>query len=77
MYEFIRKILFDKKNFEGSILPVVIILAAIGIACAVIAHYISLGFRPLWFIFFELPLYLFLGWACYKTYKIWKRFENL
>ena len=77
MYEFFKKLLFNKENFEGAIFPVVVALAVIGIVCAIISHYALMSFQPFWFIFFELPLYIFLGWACYATWKIWKRFKNL
>ena len=77
MLEMLKKILFNKDTFEGSILPSILVLAGIGIACAVIAHYLSMGFRPLWFLLFDVPLYLLLGWACWKCWKMWKRFKNM
>ena len=77
MYELIKKILFNKETFEGAILPIVLVLAGIGIACAIIGHYMQMGFKPLWFLFFELPLYVFLGWACWTCWKMWKRFKDL
>ena len=49
------------------------IIALFGIALAVISHYYLLGFNLMWFLFFELPLYIFCGWALWKAYLMYKR----
>lgn len=48
-------------------------IALFGIALAIIAHYGMLGFNIWWFIFFELPLYIFCTWALWKAYLIYKQ----
>ncbi len=63
-------------HFEDFTKPFVITLFIIGISCAIIGHYGTMGFNWKWFIFFELPLYLFCGWALYKTYKLHKLIKN-
>lgn len=49
----------DKKTF----LTTVLIIAAIGFICACIGYYGSVGFSWKRFGLFELPLFLFWGWA--------------
>lgn len=61
-----------KDFFENGGIGIVFAFAAFGIAMAVIGHYGKMGFNWKWFLFFELPLYIFLGWAIYKAYLIWK-----
>lgn len=60
-------------NFVNEHLEWVFALAGIGIACALIGHYETMGFNWKWFLFFELPIYLFCAWAIYKTVKIFKK----
>lgn len=57
-------------NFEMFTKPIVICLFVIGLFCAILAHYLEMGFNWKWFCFFELPLYLFCTWAIYKVYKM-------
>ena len=59
-------------HFEDFTKPLVITLAIIGITCAVVGHYGTLGFDWKWFLFFELPLYLFCIWALHTAYKLYK-----
>lgn len=49
------------------------IIALFGIALAVISHYYLLGFNLMWFLFFELPLYIFCGWALWKALRIYNQ----
>lgn len=49
------------------------VFALLGIGMAVVAHYYLLGFNLMWFLFFELPLYIFCGWALWKAYLMYKR----
>ena len=58
------------KHFEYFIKPIVLILAFFGITLAIIGHYGTMGFNWKWFIFFELPLYLFCTWTLYRIYKL-------
>ena len=60
------------KHFEYFIKPTVLTLAFFGITPAIIGHYGTMGFNWKWFIFFELPLYLFCTWALYRIYKLLK-----
>ena len=53
------------------------LIALIGIVFAIIGHYGTMGFNWKWFVFFELPLYLFCGWALYATYKLYKRSKDI
>lgn len=57
-------------------LPALIILAALGIISAIVGHYGKMGFNLEWFVFFELPLYLFLSWACWKCIKMYKEIKK-
>jgi len=41
----------------------VLVLGFIGLVCAIVGHYGTVGFNWKWFLFFELPLYVFCGWA--------------
>lgn len=68
---------FLHKHFEDFTKPFVIILSIIGISCALIGHYGQMGFNWKWFLFFELPLYVFCIWALYSAYKIYKRAKEL
>lgn len=48
----------------------IIVVAIAGIVMAVIGHYGTTGFDWKWFLFFELPLYVFVGWAFYNILKM-------
>ena len=65
---------FLHKNFEDFTKPFVLTLAFFGIVFAIIGHYGTIGFN--WKLF-ELPLYLFWGWALYATYKLYKRSKDI
>ena len=64
-----KKVSYIVENYFQAL----IILAALGIISAIIGHYGKMGFNWKWFVFFELPLYLFLSWASWKCIKIYKR----
>lgn len=68
---------FLHKHFEDFTKPVVLTLAFFGILFAIVGHYGQMGFNWKWFVFFELPLYLFCIWALYKAYKIYKMCKQL
>ena len=68
---------FLHKHFEDFTKPLVIMLAIFGIGCAVVGHYGTMGFSWKWFLFFELPLYVFYIWALSAAYKIYKRAKEL
>jgi hypothetical protein len=63
---------FLHKHFEDFTKPFVLTLAFFGIAFAIVGHYGTMGFNLKWFLFFELPLYLFCGWTLFKVYKLYK-----
>lgn len=63
---------FLHKHFEDFTKPFVLTLAFFGITFAIVGHYGTMGFNLKWFLFFELPLYLFCGWALFKVYKLYK-----
>lgn len=67
---------FLHKHFKDFTKPFVLTLSFFGILFTLIWHYGTVGFNLKWFIFFELPLYLFCGWALYKTYKLYKLTKN-
>ena len=69
-----RKLLNFIKN--GGWLTILII-AFFGIATAIVSHYAIMGFDLKWFIFFEIPLYTFCGWAFYNVFKTIKRINKL
>lgn len=50
--------------------------AFLGILSAVISHYSILGFNWKWFIFFEMPLYIFCGWVMYIVFKMIKTIKK-
>ena len=68
---------FLHKHFEDFTKPFVLILVFFGIAFAIIGHYGTMGFNWKWFVFFELPLYLFCGWALYAAYKLYKKAQEI
>ena len=63
---------FLHEHFEDFTKPFVLILSFFGILFALTGHYGILGFNLKWFLFFELPLYLFCIWALYNAYKLYK-----
>jgi len=67
---------FLHNHFEDFTKPFVLTLAFVGILFAIVGHYGTMGFNIKWFLFFELPLYLFCIWALYKTYKIYKMIKR-
>lgn len=54
----------------------ILMLAFFGIASAIVSHYSIMGFNWKWFVFFEMPLYVFCGWAFYNVFKTIKQFKN-
>jgi hypothetical protein len=62
------------EDFGG--LEVIMVLGAIGIICAIIGHYGTLGFNWKFFVFFELPLYGFCGWAIWNIIKMYKHIRK-
>lgn len=73
IYEFCEKVEPKITNFlNNGGMKIVFILAGFGIITAVLGHYMKVGFNWKWFIFFELPLYIFLSWALFKVSKVWK-----
>lgn len=74
---FIKKIgRFLVDHFEDFTKYVVAALAGTGILCAIIGHYGQLitehSFSWGWFLLFDIPLYVFCGWALYKAYQMYK-----
>ena len=67
-----KKVAYIVENY----LLALIILAVLGIISAIIGHYGQLGFDWRWFVFFELPLYLFVGWASWKCIKMYKEIRK-
>ena len=63
---------FLHNHFEEFTKPFVLTLAFFGILFAIVGHYGTVGFNIKWFLFFELPLYLFCTWALYSAYKLYK-----
>ena len=63
---------FLHNHFEDFTKPFVLTLAFFGITFAIVGHYGTMGFNLKWFLFFELPLYLFCGWTLFKVYKLYK-----
>lgn len=64
-------------RFVNRNLWAVVAVAILGIVMAVVGHYGKMGFDWRWFLFFELPLYLFLGWAVWKTIGIYRKSKEL
>ena len=54
----------------------ILVIAIIGILAAIVSHYSLMGFNWKWFVFFEMPLYGFCGWAFYNVFKTIKKFQN-
>ena len=52
------------------------ILAFFGIFCAMVGYYGTVGFDWARFIFMELPLYIFCGWALVMTFTMVKRIRG-
>lgn len=55
----------------------ILMIAFFGITSAIVSHYAIMGFDLNWFIFFEIPLYAFCGWAFYNVFKTIKRINKL
>jgi len=53
------------------------IVGVIAIVFLIIAHYGLMGFHLGWFLFFEMPLYVFICWVFYAIYKMHKRVKQL
>lgn len=51
-------------------------IAFFGILAAIVSHYSLMGFNWKWFVFFEMPLYGFCGWAFYNVFKTIKKFQK-
>jgi len=62
-------------NFVNNNLNLVFAFAIVGIIFAIVGHYGSCGFHLGWFLFFELPLYIFCGWAIYVIIKMLKNIK--
>lgn len=54
----------------------ILVIAIIGILAAIVSHYSLMGFNWKWFVFFEMSLYGFCGWAFYNVFKTIKKFQN-
>lgn len=67
-----KRVVYIVENY----LLALIILAALGIILAIIGHYGKMGFNWRWFVFFELPLYLFLFWASCECIKMYKKLKK-
>ena len=67
---------FLRNHFEDFTKPFVLTLTFFGITFAIVGHYGTMGFNIKWFLFFELPLYLFCTWALYKAYKLYKMIKQ-
>ena len=50
----------------------VLVVAFLGIFLAIVGHYGTMGFNWKWFVFFELPLYVFCAWALSNVFKLIK-----
>ena len=49
------------------------IIAVVAIIFAIIGFHGQHKFKSRWFIFFELPLYIFCVWALWKALKMYQR----
>ena len=49
---------------------VIIVFAIVAIVFAIVGYYGTHGFNLGWFLFLELPLYIFCGWALYMCLKL-------
>lgn len=67
-----KKVTYIVENYLLALL----ILAVLGIISAIIGHYGQIGFDWRWFVFFELPLYLFLSWTSWKCIKMYKEIKK-
>lgn len=47
-----------------------LVFAFFGILFAMVGYYGEVGFNWKMFLFAELPLYVFCGWALYKVFKL-------
>lgn len=48
----------------------VLVFAFFGVLFAMVGYYGEVGFNWKMFLFAELPLYLFCGWALHKVFKL-------
>lgn len=60
----------EKKSEGGGY--ALFIIAVVAIVFAIIGFHGQHKFNIWWFIFFELPLYIFCGWALWKALKIYR-----
>ena len=64
------------KFIHGGGWVTILVIAFVGILTAVVSHYSLMGFNWKWFVFFEMPLYGFCGWAFYNVFKTIKKFKT-
>ena len=67
---------FNKFLTEYGGMSVIFILAVLGIGCAIVGFHGTTEFNWKWFAFFEIPLYVFCGWALWKAFKMYKDFMD-
>lgn len=53
---------------------VLFLFAGIAIVFAIIGFHGTTSFDWGWFLFFEVPLYIFCGWALVKAFKMYRSF---
>jgi hypothetical protein len=58
-------------NFGGGY--ALFVLALVAIAFAIIGFHGQHGFNVWWFVFFEMPLYVFCGWALWKAMAMYRK----
>lgn len=61
---------------ESGGLITVCVLAALGILCAVVGYYGTVGFNWKMFLFAELPLYVFCTWAIVSMIRLVRKFNR-
>lgn len=65
---------YFRKNKKEIIIGSTLGLAICGIISACLAYYLKVGWNPLMFFTWDLPLYAFCIWALYKgVYKTLKK----
>ena len=67
---------FNKFFTEYGGMNAIFVLALFGIACEIIGFHGSTEFNWKWFVFFEVPLYSFCGWALWKAFKMYRDFMD-
>lgn len=55
----------------------ILVFGGLGLIFAIVGHYGTMGFNWKWFLFFELPLYCFMGWAIYQIFKMIKNHPDV